>query len=282
MQIKYKHILTMIVMAGISAVSFSAKAATTYTAGDLILGFRASGGTGSTTNLLVNIGSSIGIRDQNTTSMPLIDIGSALTSAYGAGWDTRSDLFWGVVGTRTNQITDGDPLATGDPAQTLYVSRANTGTIGTKTSSNLNTASSGVQQSAANNIAGLQSTFQNFTGTTTNSNLAAVLDTTVNTTNNWSTATALSTDFQIGSDIEGVLGTSKVLDLYRILQTATGANPTGTARTGQWQGTVSISSAGAVNFDPVVAAVPEPSRVMLLAGGFGSLLLRRRRAVRVA
>ena len=280
MLIQTRHILTTLVVAGISMAALTAKAATTFAPGDLLLGFRATGGTGATTNLIVNLGSTITLRDNNTTSATLINIGSALTSAYGAGWDTRTDLFFGAIGTRTNQVTDGDPGLTGDPAVTLYASLANTGTIGTKTSSSFNPATNGVLTGTANNVAGLQSTFQNFTGTTTNGNLGAVIDTTTTLTNNWSTNTALSTDFASGKDIESAVGTSSVLDLYRILQTATGASPTGTARVGQWQGTISLSSAGVVNFDPVAAAVPEPSRVLFLACGLGSLLLRRRRAVR--
>ena len=282
MQIKSKHILTMLVVAGISAAAFPAKAATTFTPGDLLIGFRATGGTGATTNLIVDLGSTITLRDNDTQHAQLIDISAALNSAYGASgaWASRTDLFWGAVGTRTSSALDGDPGNTGDPAVTVYASLANTGSIGAKTSSSFNISGSGTRTGAANNITGLQSTFASFSGTTSNSGAVAVLDTTVNTTNNWSTFTALSTDFATGKDIEGVIGTSKVLDLYRILNTATGATPTGVAGTGQWQGTISLSSTGIVSFDPVVTAAPEPSRVLFLACGLGSLLLRRRRAVR--
>ena len=275
MHIKTKNILTTLVVAGISAVAFPAKAATTFTAGDLLLGFRATGGTGAASSLIVNIGDSITIRDNDTSSASLIDIGAALTSTYGSGWDTRTDLFWGVVGVRSNSAFDS-PVS-GDPARTLYMGRVNgADTIGAKSSSNLTTATNTVHGTVANNVAGFQQAFDTYAGATLNGGLAAAIDTSV--VNTWEDFTSGSSDFSVGTNIEGVIASEKVLDLYRILGDTTGASPTGTLRTGAWQGTVSLSSAGVVSFDPV--AIPEPSRVLFLGCGLGGLLMRRRRAVR--
>lgn len=276
MRIKTRHLLTMLVMAGISAVAFPANAATTYAAGDLLLGFRATGGTGSTSTLVVNLGPATALRD-NSGSSSLIDISAALTATYGAGWETRTDLTFGFAGVRSS-ATVGSTVVDGDPRQAVYLSLPNTtGGVGAQGSGDPTIAGSTAMTSVAGAVASFGQSFATFGGSTFNGGLAAALDT--STANTWEDFTAGASDFSTGTNVEGVAGTSqgRILDLYRILGVTAGASPTGALRTGSWEGTISLGTNGVVSFDATVAAVPEPSRALLAAFGLTSLMMRRRR-----
>jgi len=271
MQIQSKHILTMLVVAGISVAAFPAKAAT-ITAGDVLLGFRATGGTGASSNLIVNLGQADTIFRNATSNISSVkDIGSLLTTTFGAGWDTRSDLFWGAVANANS--ASGDPAIDGDPGATNYFTKSQTTLnpgIKTSTASNINSSTSRV--SISNNIQGLNTTFGAATGTD-----SVVIASTGGTT--WSSSITAS-NFGVGSSIEatnvnGIDATG--LDLYRILDSNADANPSLSVGVPNWEGTFTINSSGLVGF-AVTNAVPEPSRAMFAALGLGGLLLRRRRS----
>lgn len=278
MQIKPKHLLTMLVMAGISAAALPANAATTFAPGDLLIGFRSN--TNTTETLVVNItngafANAAAVRDSNSNpGTVMANIGAALTSTFGADWATQADLSWGVVGVYSS--SSFDPAVDGDPARTLYVSRPNSaGSVGTQSSTAFSVGTNTTQNTIANNIAGFQQSFASYGGATLNGGDAAVIAT--SNVNTWEDFTSGASDFGIGSNIEGIAGTStgRVLDLYRILGSTTDANPTGPLRSGTWEGTISLGTNGDVTFS--VAAVPEPSRAVLALGGLGALFLRRRR-----
>lgn len=270
MQIQTKHFLTMLVVAGISVAAFPAKAAT-ITAGDILLGFRATGGTGASSNLIVNLGQADTIfRDATSNISSVRDIGSLLTTTFGAGWDTRNDLFWGAVANANN--ASGDPAIDGDPGATNYYTRAQTTlNAGTKTSTAANINSSTSRVNISNNIQGLNNTFSTASGTN-----SVVIASSGGTT--WSSSITAS-NFGVGSSIEasnvnGIDATG--LDLYRILDSNADASPSQTVGVPNWEGTFTISNAGVVGFS--VNAIPEPSRAVLAALGLGGLLLRRRRS----
>lgn len=271
MQIKSKHLLTMLVVAGISVAALPANAAT-FVAGDLLLGFRATGGTGATSNLVVNLGQADTVyRDATSGISSIADLGAILTSTYGSDWATRSDLSWGVVGLR-DPSGIGSTSVDGDPKRTSYVSAAQT------------TYAPGTQQSAAWNIPG-STTRADITTAINDFNLAytaatgttyAVIDS--SSVNSWTDQVVNDGNFKLPGSLEASSATGiddTGLDLYRILNTTTGANPTGTVGVGSYEGTFTISSSGVVGFS--VGAVPEPSRALLAACGLGGLLLRRRR-----
>jgi len=93
--------------------------------GDLILGVQATGGTGSTTNVLVNLGPAHALRDDPSPGA-LADIDDELTAAFGAAWSSRDDLFFGVFANRNNSPAFGlgsAPPENGDPSRTIYASR---------------------------------------------------------------------------------------------------------------------------------------------------------------
>ena len=76
-------------------------AALPYADGDLILGFRATGGQGGTSSYEVNIGSATQFVAASTFS---VDLGGNITTdletIFGADWKTRADVLWSISGTQ--------------------------------------------------------------------------------------------------------------------------------------------------------------------------------------
>lgn len=72
--------------------------------GDLYLAFRAEGGTGGSTSYIVKIGQDTVFRsaaaDTSFNVPDLGNIGADLAATYGANWNSRSDLYWGIFGVR--------------------------------------------------------------------------------------------------------------------------------------------------------------------------------------
>jgi len=230
------------------------------TSSDIFLGFRASGGTGASTSYVVNLGQYSqfsGATSGSTISLSGIgDIGADLAATFGANWNTRQDLFWGVFGVGSSA------------SATVYTSREQS-PPGTASEPwpllNSTTRASTYSQinSVINSIGGYrgsESTANSTVGVLqTNSGQASSY--------NYQVATAGTTDFgsvSQWSSIEGdfgsgVAGTS--LDLFRINASSV-TNP----------GSFSISSSGALSF----TAVPEPSSSLLGLVGASLLLIRRR------
>jgi len=268
MQIKSKHLLTMFVMAGISASAISAKAAT-FTAGDLLLAFNQTSGSGANTVLTVDLGqaSQFTTAKANGTNLSNIaSLGTALGNTYGSSMLTSTDstVFWTVAGANTSGSTIGS-----DTNKTVYFTQAQDGNTINKFGQVTSTFSSGVstRNTYATKIGADQTTYSNTAGTDPVSvpigNTAWVTDASAK----WGNP-SLPTSAQ-GSFAAGPSGTA--LDLYRILGAASGTN------TSQYIGTFSIDSTGSVSFNTTAAAVPEPSRALFAALGLGALLLRRRR-----
>ncbi len=93
--------------------------ALTYTDGDLILGFRATGGQGGTQCYEVNLGSAtqfVGVSAAFTVATGG-NIAADLEAVFGADWKTRGDVFWSVSGT---QYTAGN----GFTNRTMFASKA--------------------------------------------------------------------------------------------------------------------------------------------------------------
>ena len=119
--------------------------------GDLVLGFRATGGTGQNVNLEVNLGSVSQFQGQAAGTTLLISRLAAadLAATYGANWATRTDLFWGIVGT-AGRISAGP---NGSPVATLWATNAET-TVGTQSSA-WTPGSRGAQFNASSQIEAL-------------------------------------------------------------------------------------------------------------------------------
>jgi hypothetical protein len=93
-------------------------------AGDIILGFKATGGQGADTCLEVNLGPASNFYGAAAGSVTVLNqlAVADLSDTYGTDWSTRSDLFWGVAG------TTGVASVNGVPARTIWASRAETTT----------------------------------------------------------------------------------------------------------------------------------------------------------
>ena len=132
-----KHNILTKSLAAIVAVTLTGQAAyaATYADGDLILGFRATGGVGSNKNVVVNIGQA-SVYTGAASRIPVVSgttsIGADLTTAFttwsthrndgarnAAGQVVGSDVIWSVTGTTGSFAPVGS-----DPAKTLYATRA--------------------------------------------------------------------------------------------------------------------------------------------------------------
>ncbi len=279
MQIKLNTLFAAFAAAGIALAATSGNAATTFTAGDLLLSFRATGGTGATSTLVVNLGQADTVYRDATGDMPNIaNIGTELATTFGANWATRSDLSWGIVGVRSS--SSAGAAVDGDPVRTIYAS-APQGTItpGAQGSTAWGPFSGTDMGSGSGQMTTYQNMFAAFAGATTQGGNVAVIPTSgVSTWEDFNDGTISFSIFNGG--VEGNFGNGAAgtaLDLYRILNTASATNP-GSVRSGDWEGVFNISSGGVVSFSP--GAIPEPSRMMLAALGMTGLLFRRRRPVR--
>lgn len=86
-------------------------------------------------------------------ALNIVDINSALTSAYGAGWASDTSIFVGLAGCLSNQ--QDFEIVNGDTNRTVYISRARTalGTVGAANSTAWDLNSAQTQNAASTNIA---------------------------------------------------------------------------------------------------------------------------------
>jgi hypothetical protein len=254
-----------------------APAALTYTDGDLILGFRATGGAGGNTNVLFNLGNASVFRDATSQfTLSLGNVDSDLDSVFGSNWNTRLDLNWSISGT---QFAAGN----GFTNRTLIASRAQgfpLGTIGTSNSTAWNRGTLSAQGAPALKLQALGGKFGagtsgSQTESTNSVGFGLIQPQSENNSfeeymsgGNQSAAGASYAYFSggiEGSFANGASGTA--LDLY-IMQSGSGA--------GSYEGTFTISDNATITFTPT--GVPEPGSAFMLAIGLGAILTKRRRA----
>jgi hypothetical protein len=102
---------------------FARAASTIYNDGDVFLGFRATSGTGSAQDYLVNLGPASQFKTGGGFVLNVGDIGADLTAVFGSDWYTRIDpdtetnaVLYAVVGAQSFDA------GTGDPDNTIYAS----------------------------------------------------------------------------------------------------------------------------------------------------------------
>lgn len=255
-------------------------AALVYNDGDLILGFRATGGTGGTTNVLLNLGSASVFRDATSQfTLSLGNVDADLDAVFGGAWNTRLDLRWSVSG---GQSFEGN----GFTDLTLFASRARAfpfGTVGAANSTAWLRQSGSTQSNPALKLEALGQKFGS--GTTGVSGSDQIESTNAagfgliqsHAQNNsyeefmpGGSQTGAGSSFSyFNGGIEanfanGAIGTG--LDLY-FMAPGSGA--------GAYEGTFTISDNATITFTPT--GVPEPGSAFMLALGLGALLTKRRR-----
>jgi hypothetical protein len=265
-------------IAGSLALAGSAHALTVSN-GDLFLGFRVTGGTGSSFDYLIDIGQASLYRDatgsfvlNNTAGINIGNIGADLTSIFGANWYTRNDLYWGVVGT-----VNLNPVGI-DAANTEYASKGET-TFGTPEAP-WNRRSNSQQGSANTAIGPSGLTGSSLTGASSTANSTRAVQQNSGDANSWYSyvhaADGSGTSFNgsYNSALEGSFGGGtggSALDLFRMTTSTTAGLP------GTYLGRFTTDTSGNITFTPT-AVVPEPSALTALAGGAALLGLMRRRS----
>lgn len=262
--------------AALALVSMASANADSYVRGDLLLAFSApSSTTGGDVNFVIDIGAATYFRDL-TGTFTVANIGTQLASIYGADWATRTDLSWGVVSTTAKTGS----AVNGDPAKTSYISLAEE-TYGTHNDSPTFLLSS-LRTTLNTNIYAFSDAFATAAGTSATTGYSLSTE----TANGWATYTTNSTDGDFSSGLaftgavsNGTDTSTAVIDLFRILNTNTGANPSGTVGVGSYEGSFTLSDTGVVSFTDNFEVVPEPSTYAMLGlgGAIAFYSVRRRR-----
>lgn len=251
---KKRNLLAAAVLSliGLGTAAVPARAATTYANDDLLLAFYATGGEGSTTSIVLNIGPASLYRDASGEF--LLSVGSIATdlaNTFGPDWFTREDVHWGVFGTTYNTVV-GD-----DTAWTLYGARAQT-TIGTQAQAftRFGEATQSQPGTRIKDLGDAYATTGAARGLTVGSNTSASLqdasadnDFAGYQTNSGGTSFGYFNS-ALGSFGDGVDGTR--LDLFRMLTSST-------SEAGSYVGTFTIGTDGVVRFSKVPDPDPTPT-----------------------
>lgn len=281
------------VIAGASAQAQNAG----HNYGDLILGFRATGGTGASSYLLADLGPASVLRD-TTVNLTLANIGAALSAQFGATWFDRTDLYMGAAMAfefdEFGTFGAGSGGLNSDSWATVYAS-ARRGTVGTAGSpgSFAWSLTPGSTDLAASAVKDAADSFE-----VNGSGAVSVISngaTVIADWDNWNPITAgvqgvafnafaggVQAPFSAGSfgTLSG-LTVEGALDLYRIQGDNNEAGTIGFGLTNKgastFEGTLVINNAGQISH--LVTNVPEPTSMALLGLGAALAGFVRRRKV---
>ena len=266
-----------------AAASSTAMAAFTFTNGDLILGFQTTG-VGSDKNVYFNLGSGTGLRDNGNQGL-LGNVGTALSSAFGPTWYSRSDIYFGVIGNLNSGPTSGfgaiNPV-NGDASRTHYISAA-AAAPGTGTLRPANGPIAGGLGSSGNLVSSMETSFNDILAVQTAGNTLTVdqQDAPGAWSQGWSVRNPVPGNafslFTGGIQQNfGKATPSTYADVQRVVATNTGLNGfpviPGVIGGGTYEFTVAIGSNGSIS------AVPETSSSLLVGAiGIFAAFNRRRR-----
>lgn len=294
-----KNIAALALAVSVSALAVTSASAQnpTFQNGDLVLGFQNPGGAvGGDQQVLVRLGDAAtdfrNARDTGTSNYSLANIGSTLTSTFGANWWELSTLYMSVFAANSNSALSTALDADLEPTRTLYVGRARTevGTRGAFGSTPWTLAGNADMTSGANGIINMTQVLETQSLTTTavtNSTTGNIDDQNPFLGQNQGTAYGVfpgGVQFQFGTGAFGALpeigSVEGVLDLQRMQARNDRPGQYGFGqpiREGSFLGTISIDQDGDVAFQ--TAPVPEPSSALLLVGAMFAGAIRRRRVV---
>jgi len=261
-----------------SGILSAATTTDTFTAGEILLGFYASSGTGASKNLVANLGS-FGNFDNNdgaTVSILGSSLVSDLVATYGANWNSRTDITWSVTGANFAQsvagLTRNTIFATSPRASVTDAPISITGgSDGTLAGIRLNVNSINTAYDAAT--------------TTANSTVTVVID--GSNSDSMQARMVLSASPQFGTDNTNSAASVTISDFYGLVPTSGGIAPNGAAvdtdgvvftRGTNYLGYFTLSSNG-LNYTASGTAIPEPSSYAVLGGlvALGYSAIRRRR-----
>lgn len=267
----------VILIGGVASVQAGTPSTLSYNSDDLLLGFRATAGTGSTLDYLVDIGqASLYTAPGQAFTLNIGNIGADLAATFGGSWYSSGNVIWSVSGTPGTQAPVGS-----DPIKLLYATAPESGGVSTPWLGNSSMAQGGAAGRMINvgaqyvtSLTGSTSGLPNYSST----NSAVGLIQNTSDINSYASympggGNSDSTDAYklFNPTIEG--GVSARLDLYRIpaVYNVSGSNV----------GTFSLNSAGVITYTPKTS-VPEPSMVGLLGVASALWLARRRSAKAVS
>lgn len=235
----------LVAVIGAIALAQSVSASTlsyTDSPADILVGFRATSGTGSSSDYIINIGSVGSLTSGETWS-----IGSDLSSTFGSTWSGSSTVLWGIAG----ESGDDNTVYASNSTSSVYHNAFNIGS----TQTDISNVGSSYGQSTGNavNAAGL---------------IQAKTDGNSWASYNFGSNSSVG-NFEYFTTLEGT--TSQTLTLWAVAQGNTSASTQ--------VGTFAIDSTGTITF---TSAVPEPTTYALLAlGGFVLLMsVNRRRSLK--
>ncbi len=247
---------TILALSGVVQMASTAAAATISPGySDLILGLRVitlygndgiplpAQGIGSGTNLMVNLGPASQFYNPASNSFTVSGLAlQDLTNTYGAGWKTRTDLGWGIIGTTGAASGTGDSHAV---KSTIWATITEE-TPGVPSLTPQYRLTAALQNGPiSRNISPLFLGTAPFNGatSTSNSNTAAAIG--AGTPGSWSTLSLDNGSFALSSSIEASTkinsGSSSVLDLYEL-------QPSPTKKAGIFLGSFTLSEVGTLTF----------------------------------
>ena len=220
--------------------------------GDIVIGFRATSGTGTDKNVFFRVGSGTDLRD-GLISGTLGNIGATLSANFGSDWYSRPDLYCGAIGnlnTGSPTGTFATPPVAGDPSRTFYLTKPASYPRGGEMIA-AGTYNSSALGSAGTKFSGMEAMAVTLTAETDTS---AVLDQStqsVEWNNGWSQwnpvpGAAFDTITDGIQQNFGKATAATYLDLQRVLPTSTGASPAGVVGGGEYVATVYIENDGTI------------------------------------
>lgn len=247
----------------ISLSSVALAAPPAYSPGDLLMGFRATGGTGASNSYVVNLGPASTYRDATSViTVNIADIKTDLDALYGS-WYARTDVNWGIACSPSNTV-----VVNSDPVSTVYLSRVQ------NTAGNPGNASTYPVIDSETTRAGCATRLSAFQGGFHDTNIIGVADRSTNSqyaavqSNSFTYAwrsymasggtaayTPGNTDFGTGFNIETT--PNKSLSLFRLSSNDAGS----------YEGYFTLSSGGTLTFTPAVSGVSYSSWAAANAGG---------------